>query len=171
MVGWNPETITLSKDEAKAREIPLTLKELKMYHLSSEVVRSDTLRAREGVLVSLPNGNFGLACCDQNLVLFDVSDVWKDSNTKLSQVKEREENFLKIGDKLLLNANRVEGGQEITFMATGVWCLTDERDKLFSVANKEVIQMKPQKVKNYVIIRMLKFQIITQNLKKWKNNF
>jgi hypothetical protein len=136
----------LSKDEAEALEKPLDVASLKMYHLSCEAVRTDTLRAKEGILVALIDGNFGLAYCQRELVLFDLSDVWADPFTRLSQLGKRNDEYLKNGVKLILNAFRVEGSQDITFIATGIWLLADNMEEVFCVARNEMIPADPPQV-------------------------
>lgn len=137
MVGWDPEKVAMSKDEAELRQMPLSLQTLKLYHSSSKLLKSEILRANEGFVVEILDKNYGVACCEQNLILFDSCDVWVNPTTTLNQMQNPLTSCFKVGDQILINATLITDNQEISYLATAVWPNTPNE-----AFNKEMRKLK-----------------------------
>jgi len=116
----------MSKDEAELREVQLNIETLRLYHFTHKLVKPETFKAREGLVVEILDQNYGIARCDQDLVLFDTCDVWINPSTRLSQTQNSVRSFFKIGDQILINGTCVSSREEIPYIATAVWIKTDD---------------------------------------------
>jgi hypothetical protein len=145
MVGWDPEKVAISKDEAELRQRPLSLQTVKMYHSSCKLIKSEVFRAKEGFVVDIIDKNYGVACCDKELIIFDSCDVWVNTNATLNQMQQSLTSFFKIGDQILVNATCVADDAEISYLATAVWPKTS--NDAFSTAMRNMKTLVRQQVK------------------------